>query len=426
MYAVLTYLTLPLWLGLIALLPLHQTFERPWSNSALFVELVKLHLLGLVGLALALFVTQAVINRSLVGMFLVSSFVLMFAQRSLLSAWVRFQHRQGHGRQQLLLIGTPSRRMARFLRAAHADSLSPNVLGYLGEAATTDEHGTKASPKRLGALSDLPSVLHKNAVDQVMFFAPFAQPERVPEALQHCEDLGIRASFSIDLVQHARAVPHVAYLHDHPFISFEVAPKEHAALAIKHALDITAAAIGLVVISPLLLVTSLLILITMGRPIFFSQERAGLNGRRFRMLKFRSMIRDAEARRGALEASNEMNGPVFKISADPRITRLGHFIRKFSIDELPQLLNVLSGSMSLIGPRPLPLIEQEQIRGWQQRRLSMRPGITGLWQVSGRSNIDFEEWMLLDLRYVDEWSLGFDLRILLKTIPVVLLGRGSR
>jgi exopolysaccharide biosynthesis polyprenyl glycosylphosphotransferase len=425
MYTVLAALTLPLWLGLTALLGLHRSFERPWSRAGLIVELVKLHTLGLVGLALVIFVTQTTINRSLVVLFLTSSALLMYAQRSAISAWVRYQHRLGHGQEQILLVGTPSRQMAAFLKAAKLDSLAPHVLGYLGDKADEREDNSPM-PEHLGALPELDTFLHEQAVDQVIFFAPYDRPEWAPDALKQCEELGVRASFSIELAQLADAAPRVVYLHDHAFISFDVAPKGHAALATKHAIDSIAAAIGLVLVSPILLLTSLAILITMGRPIFFTQERAGLFGRRFRMYKFRSMVRDAEAGREALEEANEMDGPVFKVSKDPRITRLGHFLRKSSIDELPQLFNVVTGTMSLIGPRPLPRTEQEQIRGWQRRRLSMKPGITGLWQVSGRSDIDFDEWMALDLRYIDEWSLGFDLGILLRTIPVVLLGRGAR
>ena len=164
----------------------------------------------------------------------------------------------------------------------------------------------------------------------------------------------------------------------------------------------------------------------MGRPILFTQERAGLFGRRFRMLKFRTMARDAEAKQEALRERNEMSGPVFKLTGDPRVTKLGRLLRRSSIDELPQLLNVLGGSMSLVGPRPLPWREQQAMSGWHRRRLSMKPGLTGLWQVSGRNDVDFEQWMRLDLRYVDEWSLGRDAKILLKTIPTVLLGRGAK
>jgi lipopolysaccharide/colanic/teichoic acid biosynthesis glycosyltransferase len=164
----------------------------------------------------------------------------------------------------------------------------------------------------------------------------------------------------------------------------------------------------------------------MGRPILFSQDRIGYHGRRFRMHKFRSMVKGAEQARDALSTQNEMDGPVFKISADPRITPFGRFIRKYSLDELPQLFNVVSGSMSLVGPRPLPVKEQQQISGPMRRRLSMKPGITGLWQVSGRSNLSFEEWMKMDLEYLDNWSNVEDIRLLVLTLPAVLAGRGAR
>lgn len=424
MYAVLASMTLPLWLGLIALLNLHRSFEKPWTRVALIVELLKLHALGLVGLSLVLFVTQTVINRSLIVLFLGCTVLLMYAQRAAISTWVRHRHRRGHGQEQILLVGSPSVHMAAFIKAAESDILSANVVGFIGEEESGEEEWE--SPERLGSLDEIESVLHQHAIDQVIFFAPSDRPEAVPDALRHCELVGVPASFSIDLAQQGHATPRVVYLHDHAFISFDVAPKGHGALAIKHALDAVAAGLGILILSPILLLAALAILITMGRPIFFIQERAGLFGRRFRMVKFRSMVRDAEAGRSALQDVNEMDGPVFKVTDDPRVTRLGSFLRKSSIDELPQLFNVLGGTMSLVGPRPLPRIEQEQIRGWQRRRLSMKPGITGLWQVSGRSDLGFEEWMALDLRYIDEWSLGGDLRILLRTLPVVLFGRGAR
>jgi lipopolysaccharide/colanic/teichoic acid biosynthesis glycosyltransferase len=211
-----------------------------------------------------------------------------------------------------------------------------------------------------------------------------------------------------------------------PFFTFDVAPKSRTRLAIKHGADALCAALGIVLLGPLLGAIALMILVTMGRPVLFIQERAGLYGRRFRMLKFRTMERGAEARQEALRARNELSGPVFKLSGDPRVTRLGWALRRSSLDELPQLFNILVGQMSLVGPRPLPLDEQKAIGGWQRRRLSMKPGLTGLWQVSGRSGVDFDEWMRLDLDYIDRWTLLLDLHIVVRTFPAVLLGRGAR
>jgi exopolysaccharide biosynthesis polyprenyl glycosylphosphotransferase len=190
-------------------------------------------------------------------------------------------------------------------------------------------------------------------------------------------------------------------------------------------MDVTGSALGLAVLSPLFALVALFIKATSPGPVLFAQERMGLNGRRFKCLKFRTMIVDAEARLAELQHLNEVDGPVFKIRRDPRITKIGVFLRKASVDELPQLWNVLRGDMSLVGPRPPIPAEVEKYERWQRRRLSMRPGITCLWQISGRSNVDFDRWMRLDLNYIDNWSLALDLVILLKTVPAVLTTRGA-
>ena len=178
-------------------------------------------------------------------------------------------------------------------------------------------------------------------------------------------------------------------------------------------------------LSPLLLLTAIAIKLTSRGPILFKQTRVGLHGRMFNMLKFRSMVHGAEALKAALESQNERRGPVFKMAKDPRVTRLGRFIRKYSVDELPQLLNVLRGDMSVVGPRPAVPSEVARYEAWQRRRLSVRPGLTCVWQVSGRDHIPFGTWMLLDMRYIDHWSLWEDLRLILQTVPVVLTGRGA-
>jgi lipopolysaccharide/colanic/teichoic acid biosynthesis glycosyltransferase len=179
------------------------------------------------------------------------------------------------------------------------------------------------------------------------------------------------------------------------------------------------------VLSPVFLISALLVKTTSRGPVFFTQTRTGLNGRTFTLYKFRSMYRDAEGRRAALASRNEMSGPVFKIKDDPRITPVGKWMRRFSMDELPQFWNVLTGDMSLVGPRPPIPEEVKKYERWQRRRLSMKPGITCLWQVSGRNAIDFDDWMRLDLAYIDTWSLRLDVQILLRTVPVVLTARGA-
>jgi exopolysaccharide biosynthesis polyprenyl glycosylphosphotransferase len=428
-YALLVYLAVPLWLTLIIALGLHRSFERAFTYGELFVRILKLQLFGVIGLLVIQFLTQAVINRSLVLMFWSSAFGLLYAERVLLASWVRYQHGSGQSRMQVLLVGRLSQRMADFIADAQAQPLPPHFIGYLRAPLSSDVMSVPpegmVEVECLGALDDLPRVLHERPVDHVMFFPPTNRPEELQAALTLCEELAVTASFAINLKQVARARPRLISVYQHPFVAFELAPKRPEALALKGVLDVVAAALLVVIAAPLMLAIALAILLTMGRPVLFVQTRAGLHARPFRMLKFRTMVHDAEQRRSELQASNEMGGPVFKIRNDARITALGRMLRKSSLDELPQLFNVLTGSMSLVGPRPLPLKEQDGIHGWQRRRLSMKPGITGLWQTSGRSQLDFEEWMLLDLKYVDEWSLWLDILILLRTVPVVLFGRGA-
>ena len=212
---------------------------------------------------------------------------------------------------------------------------------------------------------------------------------------------------------------------DVPMIGMRRTPTSQGRLLLKRLLDLTGAVFGLLVLSPLMLVVAIIIRVDDPGPIFFSQVRSGRNGRKFRMHKFRSMVVDAEKLKAKLMAHNEMDGPVFKIKHDPRITKIGRFIRKTSIDELPQLFNVLVGEMSLVGPRPPLPSEVAQYKPWQRRRLSVKPGITGPWQVSGRNEISFEQWMEMDLAYIDNWSLWLDIKIILMTVPVVLLKKGA-
>jgi len=214
-------------------------------------------------------------------------------------------------------------------------------------------------------------------------------------------------------------------LNGFPLMSFETTFGQEWQLFIKRIIDLTVSFFSLILLSPVLLIVAFLIKLTSRGAIFFRQKRIGLNGRTFTLYKFRTMYSDAEDKIAELEHLNEMDGPVFKIKNDPRITPLGRVLRKFSIDEFPQLFNVFTGQMSLVGPRPPIPGEVGEYHHWQKRRLSMRPGLSCLWQVSGRNKVSFAKWMELDLQYIDEWSLWLDFTILMKTIPVVLFGVGA-
>jgi lipopolysaccharide/colanic/teichoic acid biosynthesis glycosyltransferase len=214
-------------------------------------------------------------------------------------------------------------------------------------------------------------------------------------------------------------------LGERPLLTFATTPENEYLLLLKRALDFLLAAALLVVLSPLMALLALLIRLTSQGPVLFRQTRCGLGGRRFTLYKFRSMRPDADLLREELEALNEVDGPVFKITHDPRCTPIGRFMRKFSLDELPQLVNIVKGDMSFVGPRPPLPQEVERYERWQRRRLRMLPGLTCLWALEGRSRLSFRRWMELDLDYIDHWSLALDWKILLKTIPLVLLGRGA-
>jgi lipopolysaccharide/colanic/teichoic acid biosynthesis glycosyltransferase len=249
---------------------------------------------------------------------------------------------------------------------------------------------------------------------------------RLRPLLEACEAIGVPALVRVERVELDLARPGAELVGPSLYLSYRTLEPDRPSLLVKAIVDRIAAAAGLVVLSPLLFLVAVLVKASSRGPVLFSQLRGGLNGRAFRMYKFRTMRSGAETERDSLLGENEMDGPVFKLSEDPRVTTLGRFLRKTSIDELPQLLNVLVGQMSLVGPRPLPVVEARELDGVHRRRMSVRPGITGLWQVSGRSDLTFQEWMALDLQYVDNWNLGLDAIILLRTIPAILSARGAR
>lgn len=273
---------------------------------------------------------------------------------------------------------------------------------------------------------DLEKLLRDKPVDVVIFTSGKSSLSEVESAILACEVEGVEAWLVADFVRTSIARPTLDEVMGKPMIVFRSAPEVSWALLFKGAFDRLGAAVLLVLLSPLLLAIALLIKLSSRGPVLFKQERCGVRGRVFVMHKFRSMVSDAEQRQAELMVFNEMDGPVFKIARDPRITGIGRFLRRTSLDELPQLVNVLMGEMSLVGPRPLPVREVRQFKSpWQRRRLSMKPGITCLWQIAGRNTVGFEEWMRLDLQYIDTWSLWLDFKILLKTIPVVLMGKGA-
>jgi len=270
------------------------------------------------------------------------------------------------------------------------------------------------------------ALLESGGVDELIIVVDRESLDEYTDTFLWCEELGVTARVVLNFFPHSIARMELQEFDGFPLLSFSTTPTNEALMLVRRMLDLVLAGIILVIFGPLVMLpTAILIKLTSPGPVLFKQKRCGLNGRTFTMYKFRSMIDNAEQLRVEIEAFNEMDGPVFKSSRDPRVTPVGKIIRRRSIDELPQLFNVLQGHMSLVGPRPPLPQEVSRYERWQRRRLSMKPGMTCLWQISGRE-VSFEDWMKLDLTYIDNWSLLLDLKILLKTVPVVLLGRGAK
>ena len=283
-----------------------------------------------------------------------------------------------------------------------------------------------AAPPWLGPLEALPTALEAHAVDRVMLTAGPWPNDVVQSVADACDEVGVQLSMDANALGLRLASAEVETFEGFSVLSFSSRTAYPEALAVKRIMDVLGAIVIGIMTLPLLLLAAALVKVHDGGPAFFVQERSGRNGRRFRMYKLRTMDVDAEQRLAEVESLNEMTGPVFKASTDPRITTWGRWLRRSSIDELPQLWNVLRGEMSLVGPRPPLPSEVLKYERWQMRRLSMRPGLTCIWQVSGRNEVGFEQWMRLDLQYIDNWSLGMDLKLLAQTVPVVLFGFGAR
>ncbi len=274
----------------------------------------------------------------------------------------------------------------------------------------------------------LVEAIHRHNTGRVILAFSRIELDKVQRAIEACELEGVEAWLSADFIRTSVARPTYENLGRRPMLVFRATPDLSWALMVKNVTDRLGAAIGMILISPLLAGIALAVRFTSKGPVIFRQQRAGIHGKPFTMYKFRTMREDAEAHHAALLTRNEMSGPVFKVHNDPRITSVGAFLRKTSLDELPQLFNVIKGDMSLVGPRPLPLYEVAKFQNVShRRRLSMKPGLTCLWQIRGRNNVtSFEEWVEMDLEYIDHWSLSLDLSILIGTVPAVLRGAGAK
>jgi exopolysaccharide biosynthesis polyprenyl glycosylphosphotransferase len=411
--------TLVLW---IASAWLHSVYEgRPRAGASAVLRVARaLSVVAIVQAAAVLLVDREY-PRALAVVYFAAAFLLLAGNRAAFRLVARVARRRGYHARRYAVVGTGG--LAREI--VESIEAHPEWGQAFAGFILLDGARDRSRGPVLGRVSQLGRILEEKVLDEVIFAVPRDQLDSLERAILLCQEQGVDVQISLDVLRFGPANMHLRQLDGLPLLAFTRTSTDLRALAAKRAFDVLVSAAVLVVLAPLLIALAIAIRVESRGPVFFRQRRSGLNGRTFTMLKFRSMHLDAEARLEKLRAYNEMTGPVFKMANDPRITRVGRFIRKTSLDELPQFLNVLRGEMSVVGPRPPIPAEVRQYKRWQRRRLSMKPGITCSWQVSGRNEIGFDRWMELDLEYIDGWSLWKDVQICMKTIPAVISARGA-
>ena len=334
--------------------------------------------------------------------------------------------KRGRNLRYVLIVGTNDRALTFAQKIIKRTELGYSLLGFVDQESGVTEAFRQTEYSLVANLQDFPEYLRNHIVDEVVIALPLKSfYDAASQVVSLCEEQGIIVRF-LDIFSLKHGATQAENFSEILVTTVYTGAMRGSAMFFKRVSDLLIALCLSIVLSPLYLIIALAIKATSPGPVFFVQERVGLNKRRFRLYKFRTMVPDAEKKQAELEHLNEVNGAAFKIKDDPRITPIGKFLRKTSLDELPQLFNVIKGDMSLVGPRPLPVRDYNGFdQDWQRRRFSVRPGITCLWQVNGRSNISFEKWMELDMQYIDQWSLWLDLKILFRTIPAVFLGFGA-
>ena len=410
------------WIGMGFLLRVYERLETGARRTALndsFKQATGAVLL-LVGF---LFLLKLDISRAFIALFGVFNLLATIVYRVSARSLRGYLRRQLGAVSQLLVVGTgpAARQMGREIEEAEPYGI--RLLAFVDEGGPTEISLGRTYP--VWRLEKLPGLLRTHVIDEIIFAV---DRERLPELesiFLLCDEEGVRTRMLVNFFPHVNSEVYLDQFGTFSLLTFAATPHDEIRLAIKRILDFTLAVATLAVLALPLAFFVLLVRLTSRGPAIFKQERCGLNGRRFAFYKLRSMCQDAEARKAELAALNERDGPVFKISKDPRLTPIGRYLRRFSIDEWPQLWNVLKGDMSFVGPRPAVPEEVEHYQGWQRLRLRMKPGLTCLWVLEGRDHLDFETWMRLDMQYLDNWSLLLDLKILLRSFPRVLLGRGA-
>ncbi|MFL2911417.1 MAG: sugar transferase [Limisphaerales bacterium] len=383
------------------------------SRKQVFWLITKATMIVTLGIILGIFALKIQLTRSVIILFAIICIMLMLIKEEI---WQFIQNkRMGRpdSQKRLILLGS--------------ESETREMLERIGDGKNKNYRVMMEFNINCDPINELVQNLHKHSANVVLINAGHTKFDLIEKVINACELEGVEVWLAADFFNTQIARTTVDDFQGVPLLVFQTTPAPSLQSLTKQMIDYIAAFTMILILSPLLLICALSVKLTSQGPIMFRQKRSGINGRPFTMFKFRSMNTNAEQRKHELEAMNEMSGPVFKVSSDPRITPIGKILRKYSLDELPQLINVLQGSMSLVGPRPLPEDETKRFEDLShRRRLSVKPGLTCLWQISGRNEVkEFSDWVRLDLEYIDNWSLWLDIKILIRTIPVVFKGTGA-
>ena len=380
-------------------------------------------LLGTSSMILFQYALRLDLSRSFVGLFAGYVAVLLCLFRLNAGRMLRMVRREFGSPRYVMIVGLGEAALRLGRELENASAYGVRLTGFLAESESPGEMELDQKyPVRL--LSELPDLLKKHVIDEIIFAVDTRRLAELEEIFLLCDEEGVRTRVAIDFFPHVNSEVYLDRLGPAPLLTFSSTPHDEIRLLIKRLTDIVLAGAALIVLTPVMLAVALIIRLTSPGPAIFRQVRCGLNGRKFVFYKFRSMQENAHAMRESLKHLSQRD-LAMKIPNDPRLTGVGRWLRKFSVDEWPQLWNVVKGDMSLVGPRPAVPEEVEQYQRWQRRRLRMRPGLTCLWAVCGRDAVDFETWMKLDMQYIDSWSLALDWKIILRTIPQVISGRGA-
>ncbi|MCQ2607493.1 MAG: sugar transferase [Bacteroidales bacterium] len=410
-----------IWAFLLKRLDVSKIYKiNPYSY--ILIHYVTALSMGFIGLVFLVFLLRLDINRFFLLFFIAIDFVLLYCFIIGVYFYAKIQRKKGLYNTNILVMG--DKNVGSFINKIESNPF----WGYKIKGIVTDSPDLREkyeSMYTIYSVDSLKQTLIEEPIDELYYCRSSLDTKLVSDLIYMCLEIGVTFRLSSQILSLAQTKSKIYYLGETPYFTFQNTPKQTFNMAMKNLFDKVFAFCVLVCLSPVFIIIAICIKLDSKGPVFFKQIRSGLRGREFYVYKFRSMCDGAEAMLDSMKDENEQEGPVFKVKNDKRITKIGSFLRKTSLDELPQFINVLKGDMSVVGPRPPLPAEVKQYKPWQTRRLSMKPGITCIWQVSGRNNIPFEQWMKLDLQYIDTWSLGLDFMIILKTVKTVLKHDGQ-